>query len=100
MSNRKKIPLTVRLLAILMSLVVSGIGLLSILSEHAPERSTRFGVVSALDGEPAVTFGAVVFLIGLRPLGRLAPSRRAAVWFTTTVSVVALGVLFSTLYWR
>lgn len=100
MSLRKKVPLTVRLLAVLMSLVVSGIGLLSIVSEHAPERSTRFGIAGALDGEPAVTFGAVVFLIGLLPLGLLAPSKRATGWFMSTVSAVALGVLFSALYWR
>lgn len=81
-----------------MSFVVSGIGLMSILSEHTPERSTRFGIAGPLEGEPAVTFGVVVFLIGLLPLGLLAPSARVAGWFMSTVSAVALGVLFFALY--
>lgn len=61
-------PLAARIVAALMTLVISGLGALCFFSGHAPERWTRFGYVGPLSGDPAQGFGIVMFVIGLLPL--------------------------------
>lgn len=89
----QRIPLLVKLLAVLMTLVVSGVGILALVSHYAPERSTRHGVMSALEGAPADTFGIIVFLVGLLPLALLLGSARRAAWFGCIVALLIAASL-------
>ncbi len=77
-----------------MTLVVSGIGVLAVVSHHAPERSTRFGLTQALEGAQADSFGVTVFLVGLLPLALLLGSARRAAWFGGVVGLLVAGSLF------
>ena len=65
---RQPIPLYVKAVAALMTLVVSGLGLLAFFSRYAPPRWTRFGYMAALEGSSAQTFGLALFFYGLIPL--------------------------------
>ena len=93
-NGRREIGLPGKILAICVTVVVSGLGLVSMLSQHAPARSTRFGVTEPLDGSPAVAFGLSVFLIGLLPLMMLMKSGRAAAWFGSAVGVALVISIF------
>lgn len=84
-------PVPVRLLAIAMTCVFSGLGLLAFWTEYAPARGTRFGPVDALVGTPAALFGLSVFCFGLLPLMLLARTRQGALVFGSVVA--ALGLL-------
>lgn len=87
-------PAVVRLLGVLMCLVFSGSGLFSVLTEYAPERSTRFGMAGPMFGEMAVSFGITVTIFGLMPLALLAKTPRGAGTFASVCAVLALTHLF------
>lgn len=84
-------PLYVRLLAIVMTCVVSGLGLLALVTGHVEERWTRHGYTAALDGALAHAFGLSIFFFGLLPLMLAARSPRAAKWIGSLA--VTLGLL-------
>jgi hypothetical protein len=87
---RQKQPLLVRIVAVLMTLVVSGLGALSFFSSYAPGRSTRFGYAGPLFGDAARDFGLAIFVVGLLPLALFARSAKQAGWFAGMVAVVFL----------
>lgn len=95
MTSRKPLqlpaPLHVRLLVILMSCVISGLGVLALVSGHVEERWTRYGHTAALDGAPAQSFGLSIFFFGLLPLMLAARSPRSAMWIGSLAA--GLGVL-------
>lgn len=88
------IPPVVKVLAVLMTFVVSGIGVLAFATEYAPERSTRHGIIPALQGAQAEAFGITIFIAGLLPLALLMGSRRRAGWFGALVAVLVVASLF------
>jgi len=88
------IPATVKVLAVLMTLVVSGIGSMAIATHYAPARSSRYGIVPALQGAQADAFGVTIFFAGLLPLALLLGSAKRAAWFGCIVGFLVLGSLF------
>ena len=82
-----------KLLAVLTTLVVSGIGVLAVATHYAPERSTRYGLMPALYGAQADSFGVTIFLAGLLPLGLLLGNPRRAGWFGCIVGILVLASL-------
>ena len=92
-SPSQPIPTTVKLLALLMTLVVSGIGVMAIATHYAPERSTRYGLIPALHGAQADAFGVTIFFAGLLPLGLLMGTARRAGWFGCIVGLLILASL-------
>jgi hypothetical protein len=93
-NSSKPVPMVVKLLAVLMAIVISGTGVLAVLSHHAPERSTRYGMMSALEGAQADSFGVTVIFIGLLPLLLLMGTARRAAWFGGVVALFIVGSLF------
>jgi hypothetical protein len=87
-------PLSVRVLAVVMSCVISGSGLLAFVTNYVGARSTRYGDTGPLAGAAARHFGVSIFLFGLLPLVLLARSPRSAVWFATAVVALALLSVF------
>ena len=83
-----------KLLALLMALVFSGSGVLAVLTHYAPARSTRYGLLPALQGGQADAFGVTIFFFGLLPLGLLMGSARRAAWFGGVVAMLGVGSLF------
>lgn len=92
-NSTQPIPTTVKLLAVLMTLVVSGTGVLAVMSHHAPERSTRYGLMPALEGAQADSFGITIIVVGLLPLALLLGSARRAAWFGCIVGLLIAGSL-------
>lgn len=88
------IPIAVRLLAVLMTLVFSGMGILAIVTHYVPERSSRYGLVPALHDAQADAFGVTIFLAGLLPLGLLMGTARRAGWFGAVVVCLVVASLF------
>lgn len=84
-------PPYVRLLALGMSCVMSGLGLLALVSGHTEERWTRYGQVGPLDGSLAHAFGLAMFFFGLLPLVLVTRTVKSAMWLA--VSSVMLGLL-------
>lgn len=95
MTNRPAIelpaPLYIRLLAIVMTAVMSGLGLLALVTGHTEERWTRYGQAGPLEGVPAHAFGLAMFFFGLLPLALAMRTLKSAMWLAT--SSVALGLL-------
>ena len=87
------IPNAVKLLAVLMTLVTSGLGILSMATHYAPPRSTRYGMVPALVGAQADSFGISIFLAGLLPLGLILGSARRGAWFGSIVGILMIASL-------
>ena len=77
----------------MITVVVSGMGVLAVATHYAPERSTRFGLTSALQGAQADAFGITIFFAGLFPLGLLFGTARRAGWFMGSVAVLMLASL-------
>ncbi|MBU2286906.1 MAG: hypothetical protein KKC85_10770 [Gammaproteobacteria bacterium] len=77
-----------------MTLVVSGMGILAIVTHYAPERSSRFGLIPALHGAQADAFGVTIFFVGLLPLGLLLRTARRAGWFGSVVVCLIVASLF------
>lgn len=92
--SRPSAPLHVRLLAFAITCVVSGLGLLALYTQYAPERWTRYGRADALQGDPAVIFGLTVFCFGLLPLMIWFKSQRAALLFGGLVGTLGVVSLF------
>ena len=97
---RNPFPLVVKVLAVLMTGVVSGLGLLAMITAHAPERWTRYGYVAALEGDVARSFGLSIFFFGLMPLMLVARNQRAALWIGVTAAVLGVASLLAGLYSR
>ena len=93
-NSSQPVPLTVKMLAVLMAFVISGTGLRAVLSHHAPERSTRYGIMPALDGVQADSFGITIIMVGLLPLMLLMGTGRRAAWFGSIVALLIVGSLF------
>ena len=83
---RQPIPLYVKAVAALMTLVVSGLGLLAFFSRYAPPRWTRFGYMAALEGSSAQTFGLI-------PLMFFARSAKQAGWIGAVVATLGTLIL-------
>lgn len=92
-TSSRPIPIVVKLLALLSTLVVSGTGILAIVSHYAPARSTRYGLMPALEGAQADAFGVTVLLAGLLPLGLLMGSARRAARFGCIVGILVVASL-------
>lgn len=84
-------PLYVRLLAVLMTCVLSGLGLLALVTGHVEGGETRYGHTAPLEGAAAHGFGLSIFFFGLLPLALVARSRQWAMGIAT--SAVVLGLL-------
>lgn len=94
-------PLSVRLLAVLMTCVMSGLGLMAMFTGHVEGSWTRYGYKGPLEGATARHFGLSIFLFGLLPLMLLARSPRSAKRFAVGVVVLALlSVFFGVFVWR
>ena len=85
---RQPIPLYVKAVAALMTLVVSGFGLLAFFSRYAPPRWTRFGYIAALEGSSAQTFGLALFFYGLIPWWFFVRCAKRAVWSGAVVGTL------------
>ncbi len=92
-TTSQRIPLAVKVLAALMTLVFSGMGALAVATHYAPERESRFGLLPALVGAQADAFGVTVFLAGLLPLGLLLGTARRAAWFGGIVGLLVVASL-------
>lgn len=95
-----KQPVLVRVLAVVMTLVFSGLGALSYFSSYTPERSSRFGMTAPLYGDAAQDFGLAIFLIGLLPLALFAKNAKQAGWFGAVIAVMFLVAVFAPLIYR
>ena len=93
-TTSQPIPLVVKVLAVLMTLVVSGIGVLAFATQYAPSRSTRYGIIPALQGAQAEAFGITIFIAGLLPLALLMGSPKRAAWFGGLVAISIVASLF------
>ena len=87
-------PVFVRLLALAMTLVISGLGLLSLVSGHTEERWTRYGHTGSLEGAPAHAFGLAMFFFGLLPLVLAMRTPKSAMWLAVSSVVLGLVTLF------
>ena len=90
----KKHSLLERILFVLITLVVSGMGALSFFTSYAPARSTRFGIAGPLFGQVAQDFGLAIFVVGLLPLAIFARSAAQAGWFLAIIFVSFLAAVF------
>ena len=88
-------PLSVRLLAVAMSCVISGLGLLALCSGHTEERWTRYGHAAALEGAPAHAFGLSMVFFGLLPMALVMRTPRSAVWLGGVAVVFGLLAVFA-----
>lgn len=79
-----------RVLGTLMALVFVSMGALAAWTEHAPEVSTRHGMVGPLEGAVAVHFGVTVMIMGLMPLAFWARTPRGAGWWAAFTLVGGL----------
>ena len=89
-TESQRVPRAAKLLAVLITIVVSGTGALAVATHYTPARSTRYGLIPALQGAQADAFGVTVFLVGLLPLGLLLGTPRRAAWFGGIVGVLAV----------
>ena len=93
-TSSQQVPTYVKALAVIITLVVSGCGLLAVVSRYAPARSTRFGYLPALEGSSAQAFGLSIFFFGLIPLAFLARSGKQAAWMVVLVATLGTISLF------
>ena len=92
-TSSQPIPIAVKLIAVLITIVVSGIGVLAVATHYAPERSPRYGLMPALHGAQADAFGVTIFFVGLLPLALLLGTSRRAGWFGCIVGLLVLASL-------
>ena len=95
---RNPFPLVVKVLAVLMTIVVSGLGLLAMITAYAPERWTRYGLVGPLEGDVARSFGVSIFLFGLLPLMLIARTQKQAMWIGVVVGTLGVASVFAGVY--
>ena len=93
-ARSKKMPLVAAISIAVLSIIVCGLGIAAMWSGYAPERPTRFGVASALEGPAALRYGSTIFLLGLLPLLAFARSPRAVAWLGAALAVALLANLF------
>lgn len=86
--------LLARVLATLIALVFTGLGVMAIVTGHYDGRSSRWGSEVALDGEPALLMGLALAAMGLFPLGIWFRTRRQAlIWVLLCFAVSAAAFL-------
>lgn len=88
-------PLHIRLLALAITCVISGLGLLALVSGHTEERWTRYGHAGPLEGAPAHAFGLAMLFFGLLPLVLAARTPKSAMWLATSSVVLGLLAVFA-----
>lgn len=88
-------PLSIRLLAVAMTCVISGLGLLALVSGQTEERWTRHGHTGPLEGGPARAFGLAMFFFGLLPLVLAMRTPKSAMWLAVSSVVLGLLTLFA-----
>ena len=81
----------VAFLLLLISLVISGFGILHMATGYAPGRFTRLGYAQPLYDASAQQFGLSIVLLGLLPLCLLARTGKQAAW-AAALLVAAFGL--------
>ena len=94
--GRTSLPSGAKLLLLAISLVTGAVGFSAILTGHAPERSTRFGVAGPVTGANATGFGIVCVLLALVPLLVLIRDRRIAAFVGGLLAIALFAVVFLT----
>ena len=87
-----------RLLAVFIALVVVGLGLYSVITEHYYGYSSRRNVEVILEGKRAISMGYVYVALGLMPLALCSRSGRAAGWWAALCIVAFVIALAVSLY--
>jgi hypothetical protein len=93
-SKERRPPLAARLVALAMTLVLVGVGLLAASSGHFVGHTRLAGEV-VLDGRPAVVMGFGLALLGLAPLGFWMPTARSAGGWTAITLVAGIAVMLA-----
>ena len=83
---------------VLISLTFAALGVLALLTEVVPERSTRFGMAPALFGTDAQGMGVVSLLLAGVPLLALLRNRRQAVVAGTVLGLALLTFIFTWIF--
>ena len=94
MVDRMKQPLSVRLVALLMTAVVSGMGLWAALEQHILLHGRR-GADTSIDGDAAVAMGLAQMALGAVPMAFWASNGRQAGWWAAgcmALTAVAFAV--------
>jgi hypothetical protein len=73
--NNKRDELIGKILFAMIGLTFFGVGLLSVITEYAPARSTKYGMAEALMGSDAVQFGLHVMSLGVLAMLPLFPKK-------------------------
>ena len=81
MPDKRRPDPVARFLFGLISLTVVALGVLAVVTEYAPARSTPFGMAGPLFDGDAVHFGVTMIFVGLAPLGFFARTARGAGWW-------------------
>lgn len=89
---------TVKIIMLAISIVCISIGLLAYLTEFAPERSTRFGLVGPFFGIDAKVIGAITLLIGLLPLLFFCKSAKQVATLGSLLFVLLMVAIFGGIY--
>ena len=89
-----------RWIALLIALVMIGLGLWSIASQHYFGSTTKYGGVEvSLDGQPAVLMGLLYISLGLIPLAVWFRTPRAAAWWGSVCALAFFALLAALLYY-
>jgi len=83
---------------VLISLTFAALGVLTLLTEYVPERSTRFGMASALFGTDAQGMGVVSLLLAGVPLLALLRNKRQAAVAGTVLVLALLTFIFTWIF--
>ena len=84
---------------VLISLTLAALGVLALLTEVVPERSTRFGMAPALFGTDAQGMGVVSLLLAGVPLLALLRNQRQAALAALAGTVLVLALLTFIFTW-
>ena len=83
---------------VLISLTFAALGVLALLTDVVPERSTRFGMAPALFGTDAQGMGVVSLVLAGVPLLALLRNRGQAVVTGTVLGLALLTFIFTWIY--
>ena len=83
---------------VLISLTFAALGVLALLTEVVPERSTRFGMAPALFGTDAQGMGVVSLLLAGVPLLALLRNKRQAAVAGTVLVLALLTFIFTWIF--
>ena len=87
-----------RWLTSFIALVMIGLGLWSIASQHYFGRTTKFGGAEvSLDGQPAVLMGLLYISLGVLPLALWFRTPRAAAWWASVCAAAFFALLVAVL---